>query len=83
MYTKWIFLNEWVLWIAALVTVLHQRPAWRLSIITAAIVFANGRQTVISWLRTANITKTYKAFYYFIGAVARKTEAIATICWRL
>jgi len=54
-----------------------------LSIIIAGIVFANGRRTVTSWFRAAGITKQYKAFYYFIGSIGRKTETIATILFEI
>ena len=79
MFTKWIFPDSWQLLVVAFCTVLHQRSAWRLSILMAGIVFAKGRKTITSWFRAAGITQQYKAFYYFIGAIGQKTEAIATI----
>lgn len=79
MFTKWIFPDSWQLLVVALCTVLHQRSAWRLSILMAGIVFAKGRKTITSWFRAAGVTQQYKAFYYFIGAIGQKTEAIATI----
>ena len=59
-------------------SVQHQRPAWRLDIIFAAMLFAKGRKTITSWLRAAGINRCYKAYYYFIGSLGKKTETIAT-----
>lgn len=78
MSTKWIFPGYWQVMIIALSAVLHQRSQWRLSIILTAMLFAKGRKTITSWLRAAGITRCYKAYYYFIGSLAPKTENIAT-----
>jgi len=79
MFNEWIFPDSWQVMVVALCSVLHQRSAWRLGIITAGIVFAKGRRTVTSWFRCAGIRRRYKAFYYFIGSIGRKTEVIATV----
>jgi len=79
MFNEWIFPDNWQVLVVALCSVLHQRSAWRLGIITAGIVFAKGRRTITSWFRCAGITRRYKAFYYFIGSIGRKTEVIATV----
>jgi hypothetical protein len=42
------------------------------------MLFAKGRKTITSWLRAAGINRCYKAYYYFIGSLAQKTENIAT-----
>ena len=78
MLTKWIFPDFWQVTVIALSCALHQRSAWRLSIIFTAMLFAKGRKTVTSWLRAAGINRCYKAFYYFIGSLSNKTEALAT-----
>jgi hypothetical protein len=78
MFTKWIFPNYWQVMVVALSSVPHQRSAWRLAAILAAMLFAKGRKTITSWLRAAGINRCYKAFYYFIGSLANKTENIAT-----
>lgn len=83
MTTNFIFPDEWTTWMVILASVLHQRSAWRFALIIAGIVFANGRRTVTSWLRAANIAEAYKAFYYFIGTVARKSEVIAEILFEI
>jgi len=79
MFNEWIFPDRWQVMVATLCSVLHQRSAWRLDIITAGIVFAKGRRTVTNWFRWAGISRRYKAFYYFIGSIGRKTEVIATV----
>ena len=78
MLTKWIFPNYWQVTVATLSSVLHQRSALRLNTIFAAMVFAKGRKTITSWFRAAGINCCYKAYYYFIGSLAKKTENIAT-----
>ena len=79
MFNEWIFPDSWQVMVVTLCCVLHQRSAWRLSIIIVGIVFAKGRRTVTSWFRCAGITRRYKAFYYFIGSIGGKTEVIATV----
>lgn len=79
MFNKWIFPDSWQIITIAICSVLHQRSAWRLNIITTGIILAKGRKTVTSWFRAAGITKRYKAFYYFVGSIGQKTEIIATV----
>ena len=78
MFTEWIFPNYWQVMVIALSSVLHQRSACRLAVIFAAMLFARGRKTITSWLRAADINRCYKAYYYFIGSLGKKTENIAT-----
>jgi hypothetical protein len=70
-------------WVAQLAGPLHQRLAWRLSIMVLGLLFATGRRTVASWLRGAQVGKHYKACYYFLGAVGRKCEWISFRLLRL
>lgn len=77
MLTEWIFPDYWQVMAVALSSILHQRSAWRLTVIFTAMLFAKGRKTVTSWLRAADINRCYKAYYYFIGSLAQKTENIA------
>ncbi len=79
MFTKWIFPDSWQIMTIAICSALHQRSAWRMSIIIAGIVFARGRKTITSWFRAAGITERYKAFYYFVGSIGQKTQIIATV----
>ena len=83
MFAKWIFPDSWQIMIIAICSVLHQRSAWRLSIIIAGIIFAKGRKTVTSWFRAAGITERYKAFYYFVGSIGQKTQIIATVLFEI
>ena len=71
MFDKWIFPNNWQIWVVALCSVMHQRSAWRLAVIFAGIIFAKGRKTVTSWFRAAGISQQYKAFYYFISSISQ------------
>jgi len=61
MSTKWIFPDQWQIMVITLSCVLHQRSAWRLAVILAAMLFAKGRKTITSWLRAAGINRCYKA----------------------
>ena len=83
MFTKWIFPNYWQVMVIALSSVLHQRSAFRLAVIFAAMLFARGRKTITSWLRAAGISRCYKAYYYFIGSLGNKTENIATELFKI
>lgn len=83
MFDEWILPNSWQVIAAALAVVLHQRSAWRLHLLMTGILFAKGRKTVTSWFRAAGIVRQYKAFYYFIGAMGRKTEAIAAVLFEI
>jgi hypothetical protein len=78
MLTKWIFPDYWQVMVITLSSALHQRSAWRLAVIFTAMLFAKGRKTITSWLRAAGINRCYKAYYYFIGSLAKKTVNIAT-----
>jgi hypothetical protein len=79
MFNEWILPNSWQLMATALANVLHQRSGWRLHLIMIGILFAKGRKAITSWFRAAGIVRQYKAFYYFIGTLGRKTETIAIV----
>jgi hypothetical protein len=83
MFNEWILPDSWQVMAAAICTVLHQRSAWRLHLIMIGMLFAKGRKTITSWFRAAGIIRKYKAFYYFIGALGRKTETIATVLFEI
>jgi hypothetical protein len=70
-------------WIRQLAGPLHQRLAWRLSVVFLGLLFATGRRTVASWLRAAAVGKHYKAYYYFLSAVGRTSPWIAARLLRL
>jgi len=79
MNSEWIFPDNWQVLVVSLCSVLHQRSAWRLAILITGITFAKGRRTVTSWFRSAGISRQYKAFYYFIGSIGKKTQIVATV----
>jgi len=83
MFNKWIFPTYWRVMVITLSSVLHQRSAFRMAVILAAMLFAKGRKTITSWLRAAGISRRYKAYYFFIGSLAQKTETIATELFKI
>jgi hypothetical protein len=74
----WRCPKEWSDWSDWLAAGLHGRCRWRLPILLGGILFAGGRRTVASWLRAAGISTDWRAYYYFIAALGRKTEPLAT-----
>jgi hypothetical protein len=77
MATEWCLPAELVLWIAQLSQPLHGRLAWRLLPLISGMLFAQGRRTVASWLRAAGLGRDFKAYYYFLGSLGRKTSSIS------
>ena len=67
--------DEWSQWLAA---GLHARNRWRLPVLLLGILFASGRRTVTTWLRAAGVSDDFQDYYYFLAAVGRKTNSIAT-----
>jgi len=69
--------HEWSEWAEQLAIWLHGRCRWRLPVLLTGLLFAVGRRTVASWLRAAGVSDGWKAYYYFISSVGRKSEWIA------
>ncbi len=67
--------SEWSVWLAA---GLHARNRWRLPVLIAGILFANGRRTVTTWLRAAGVSDDYQDYFYFLASLGRKSESVAT-----
>jgi len=67
--------NEWSQWLAA---GLHAQNRWRLPLLMLGILFAQGRRTVTTWLRAAGVSDDYQDYYYFLAALGRKSESVAT-----
>jgi len=67
--------DEWSQWLAA---GLHARNRWRLPVLFLGMLFASGRRTVTTWLRAAGISDDFQDYYYFLVAVGRKINPIAT-----
>ena len=68
MATNFTFPDEWTTWMIALASVLHQRSAWRFTLLVAGIVFANGRRTITSWFSEGlalltDIMKSWNTFF--------------------
>jgi DDE superfamily endonuclease len=74
---QWRLPVEVVLWIRQLSQPLHARLAWRLLPLMTGMLFAQGRRTVASWLRGGGLGDDYRAYYYFLGSLGRKTKWIA------
>jgi hypothetical protein len=75
---NWICPSEWNEWGEWLAAGLHARNRWRLPVLLTGILFARGRRTVTTWLRAVGIRQDYADYYYFLSAVGRKTESVAT-----
>jgi hypothetical protein len=69
--------NEWTDWLSA---GLHGRSSWRLGVLLAGVLFAQGRRTVSTWLRAAGVSPDYVDYYYFLAAVGHKARLVS---WRL
>ena len=75
---RWPCPNEWAEWSQWLAAGLHARNRWRLSVLLLGILFAQGRRTVTTWLRAAGISDDFQDYYYFLAALGRKTQPVAT-----
>jgi hypothetical protein len=42
------------------------------------MLFAGGRRTVTTWLRAAGVSDDYQDYYYFLSALGRKINSVAT-----
>ena len=79
---KWRLPAELLLWITHLSQPLHGRLAWRLPLLMSGMLFAQGRRTVASWLRAAELGNDFRAYYYFLGSLGRKVEYLAALLLR-
>jgi hypothetical protein len=80
---EWHFPAELIGWITLLARPLHGRHACRLLPLVSGMLFASGRRTVASWLRAARLGQDFRRYYYFLGSLGGKTEAIASALLRL
>ncbi len=67
--------SEWSQWLAA---GLHARNRWRLPVLLVGMLFAGGRRTVTTWLRAAGVSDDFQDYYYFLAALGRKINLVAT-----
>jgi len=75
---NWQCPSEWSEWSQWLAAGLHARNRWRLPVLLVGILFAHGRRTVTTWLRAAGVSDDYQDYYYFLSALGRKTDSVAT-----
>ena len=75
---RWQCPNEWSEWSEWLAAGLHARNRWRLVALLMGILFAHGRRTVTTWLRAAGVSDDFDDYYYFLAAVGRKSESVAS-----
>jgi len=67
--------DDWSNWLAA---GLHADNRWRLPVLIMGGLFAHGRRCVTTWLRAAGVSPDYQDYYYFLSALGRKTNLVAT-----
>lgn len=79
----WQLPAELAAWIVALSGPLHGRLAWRLLPLLRGLLFAQGRRTVASWLRAADLGKDFRQYYYFLGSLGPRVGVIAALLLRL
>jgi len=79
----WQLPAEVVAWVLALSGPLHGRLAWRLLPLLRGMLFAQGRRTVASWLRAADLGKDFRQYYYFLGSLGPRVGVIAAVLPRL
>ena len=75
---RWECPEQWSEWSGWLAAGLHARNRWRLPVLLTGILFASGRRTVTTWLRAAGVSDDFQDYYYFLAALGRKSESIAT-----
>jgi hypothetical protein len=75
---NWQCPSDWCEWSEWLAAGLHARNRWRLPVLLAGILFAQGRRTVTTWLRAAGVSDDYQDYYYFLAALGHKTKPVAT-----
>jgi hypothetical protein len=75
---RWASPDEWAEWSEWLSAGLHARNRCRLGVLLMGILFAPGRRTVTSWLRAAGIRDDFQDYYYYLAALGRKSQRVAT-----
>ena len=75
---RWDCPEQWSEWSDWLSAGLHARNRWRLPLLLTGILFAGGRRTVTSWLRSAGISDDYQSYFYFLQSVGHNSKSIAT-----
>jgi hypothetical protein len=75
---RWQCPEDWAEWSQWLAAGLHARNRWRLPVLLMGILFAHGRRTVTTWLRAAGVSADFQDYFYFLAALGRKTESVAS-----
>ncbi len=75
---RWECPDQWSEWNEWLSAGLHARNRWRLPLLMSGILFAQGRRTVTTWLRAAGVSDDFQDYYYFLAAIGRKSESVAS-----
>jgi DDE superfamily endonuclease len=75
----WKLPADLVLSVTKLSQVLHARLAPRLLPLITGMLFAQGRRTVASWLRAADLGNDFRAYYYFLGSLGRNVSSVAMV----
>ena len=75
---RWQCPEDWAEWSQWLAAGLHARNRWRLPVLLMGILFAHGRRTVTTWLRAAGVSADFRDYFYFLAALGRKTESVAS-----
>jgi hypothetical protein len=83
MATAWTLPVEVATWIGRMAWTLDRRISWRLLPLLVGALFAQGRQTVASWLRGGELGSDFKRYYYFLGSLGRKVNSIAGMLLRI
>jgi len=78
----WDLPADVVLLLTQLSEVLQARSAGRLLPLFTGMLFAQGRRTVASWLRAADLGDDFRAYYYFLGSLGRKVKYLAAVLLR-
>src|ERR1700736_4361221 len=47
------------------------------------MLFAQGRRTVASWLRAAGLGQDFRSYYYFLGSLGPRADAVAALLLRV
>jgi hypothetical protein len=79
----WNLPAEVASWILQLASVMHGRVAWRLLPLLVGALFAQGRQTVASWLRGGGLGHDFRLYYYFLGSLGRNAKSVASVLFRI
>jgi hypothetical protein len=79
----WNLPCELAAWIVQMSCVLDGRIAGRLLPLLVGALFAQGRQTVASWLRGGGLGDEFRLYYYFLGSLGRNVKWVAGVLFRI